>query len=121
MTSKHTLASALLQLLAVLLLGSYSSIHVHAQDLQIFGKFELAAIELDAREIGRIRSKCFWGWGFPTCNPQYQVRCMLIWKCVCMHMYIHRHISHSCECLRTCHVVCRLILVCVSHISAALS
>ncbi len=42
------------------------------QDLNIFGKFELVAVPIDAKELSRIKSKCFSGFGFPSCRPVYQ-------------------------------------------------
>jgi len=64
-----------MQFLHILLAIGLLNCLVHfadSQDLQIFGKFELTVTELDEKEIGRIRSKCFWGIGFPTCRPVYQ-------------------------------------------------
>jgi len=56
----------------VLLLLLCTCTYTQGQELSIWGKFELVAIPLDAKEIGRIKSKCFNGYGFPTCRPQYQ-------------------------------------------------
>ena len=47
-------------------------ISILAQDLNLYGKFELVATEIDLKEISRIKSKCFFGFGFPSCRPVYQ-------------------------------------------------
>jgi len=57
-----------LLLLALMCLCPYSCCQV----LNLWGKLELVAIPIDLKEIGRIKSKCFNGFGFPSCRPVYQ-------------------------------------------------
>ena len=42
------------------------------QDTSIYGKFEQAVVDIDARERAQVLAKCFWGLGFPTCMANLQ-------------------------------------------------
>ena len=59
-------------MILVCVLLCFNVLVVHGQDISIYGKFELAVIPIDTREKGQIAAKCFAGYGFPTCRPQYQ-------------------------------------------------
>lgn len=40
-------------------------------DYAIYGKFNLAAIEVNARETSQVLAKCFGGMNYPTCMPDF--------------------------------------------------